>query len=74
MTNYVYIASSLDGFIAKKDGSLNWLMEIPNPDQSDYGYSDFIGRIDAIVMGRNTFDKVLTFDLAIREACICSEQ
>jgi len=62
MANYVYIASSLDGFIATKDGGLDWLMEIPNPDQSDYGYAEFNRGIDAIVMGRNTFEKVLTFD------------
>ena len=62
MTNYIYIASSLDGFIATKDGGLDWLNETPNPDQSDYGYAEFNSGIDAIVMGRNTFEKVLTFD------------
>ena len=62
MTNYVYIATSLDGFIATADGGLDWLDEIPNPEQSDFGYGDFIRNIDAIVMGRNSFEKVLTFD------------
>ena len=62
MSNCVYIATSLDGFIAAKDGGLDWLMEIPNPDKSDYGFADFIKRVDALVMGRNTFDKVLTFN------------
>ena len=62
MTNYVYIATSLDGFIATADGGLDWLDEIPNPEQSDFGYGDFISGIDAIVMGRNSFEKVLTFD------------
>jgi dihydrofolate reductase len=62
MTNYVYIATSLDGFIATVDGGIDWLNDIPNPDGSDYGYSDFIKTIDAIVMGRNTFEKILTFD------------
>jgi len=61
MSNYVYIATSLDGFIADEDGGIDWLMEIPNPDESDYGYADFIEKIDALVMGRNTFEKVLTF-------------
>ena len=50
MTNYVYIATSLDGFIATPNGGINWLNNIPNPDQSDYGYSAFIKKIDAIVM------------------------
>jgi dihydrofolate reductase len=62
MVNYVYIATSLDGFIATSDGGLDWLDEIPNPGKSDYGYSDFMSGIDAIVMGRKTFEKVLTFD------------
>ena len=57
----LYISVSLDGFIATSDGGLDWLMEIPNPDKSDYGFSEFIKGIDAIVMGRNTFEKVLSF-------------
>ncbi|MEM7795822.1 MAG: dihydrofolate reductase family protein [Cyanobacteria bacterium P01_C01_bin.118] len=61
MANYVYIATSLDGFIATPDGGIDWLDEIPNPDQSDFGYGEFMGRVDAIVMGRNSFEKVLTF-------------
>jgi len=61
MANYVYIAASLDGFIATRDGGLDWLDEIPNPGQSDYGWADFMGMIDAIVMGRITYEKVLTF-------------
>ena len=55
MTNYVYIAKSLDGFIATNDGGIDWLNEIPNPEQSDYGFRKFMSGIDAIVMGRNTF-------------------
>ena len=62
MTNYVYIATSLDGFIATSNGGIDWLNNIPNLDQNDYGYSDFIKKIDAIVMGKNTFQKVLSFN------------
>ncbi|MEM1254496.1 MAG: dihydrofolate reductase family protein [Cyanobacteria bacterium P01_H01_bin.21] len=61
MANYVYIATSLDGFIATPDGGVEWLDEIPNPDQSDFGYAEFMARVDAIMMGRNSFEKVLTF-------------
>jgi dihydrofolate reductase len=61
MTTYVYIAASLDGFIATSDGGIDWLNELPNPEQSDYGYAKFNSGIDAIVMGQNTFEKVLTF-------------
>ncbi len=61
MANYVFIATSLDGYIATSDGGIDWLSEIPNPEQSDYGYAEFTSKIDAIVMGRITFEKVLTF-------------
>lgn len=60
MTNFVYIATSLDGFIATREGGLDWLDEIPNPEQSDYGYAEFMSSIDAVVMGRNTLEKILT--------------
>ena len=61
MANIVYIATSLDGFIARKDGNIDWLTDIPNPDQSDFGFSAFMERIDGIIMGRNTFELVLSF-------------
>lgn len=61
MTNYVYVATSLDGYIASKDGGIDWLMDIPNPDGSDHGFSEFMQKVDAIVMGRNTFEQVVSF-------------
>ncbi len=61
MAVYVYVATSLDGFIATSDGGVDWLMDVPNPDESDYGFGEFMNRIDAIVMGRNTFETVLKF-------------
>ncbi len=61
MANYVYIAVSIDGFIAAGDDGLDWLNEIHNSDKSDYGFSEFNSKIDAIIMGRRTFEKVLTF-------------
>ncbi|HIK45454.1 MAG TPA: dihydrofolate reductase [Leptolyngbyaceae cyanobacterium M65_K2018_010] len=59
----VYIATSVDGFIARPDGDITWL------EQPEYRatplqgltYEDFIASVDALVMGRNTFEKVLTF-------------
>ncbi|MGE5440635.1 MAG: dihydrofolate reductase family protein [Bacteroidota bacterium] len=62
MSAYVFIAQSLDGFIAKKDGDIDWLIEIPNPEGSDWGFGEFMNMIDAVIMGRNTFEKVLSFD------------
>ena len=55
----VYIASSLDGFIARKNGDIDWLTG--GEGGEDYGYSQFMSDIDHIVMGRNTYEKVLTF-------------
>lgn len=61
MSNIVYIACSLDGYIARKDGNIDWLMDYPNPENSDFGFSAFMERIDGILMGRQTFETVLSF-------------
>lgn len=61
MVNFVYIATSLDGFIATSEGDLDWLDEIPNPEGIDFGYAEFMSGIDALVMGRKTFEKVASF-------------
>ena len=61
MANFVYIATSLDGYIAGPDGELDWLMTFPNPEKSDFGFAKFIKKIDALVMGRKTFEKVVSF-------------
>lgn len=63
MTNIVYIGASLDGYISSSDGSLDWLSSVPNPDENDLGFSEFMERVDAIVMGRVTFETVLGFGL-----------
>jgi dihydrofolate reductase len=62
MPNIIYIATSIDGYIAKTDGGIDWLMEIPNPDQSDYGFADFMNRVDGVLMGRKTYEIVMNFD------------
>jgi len=61
MSLYVYIAQSLDGYIADKNGGIEWLNEIPNPGDSDFGFAKFISKIDAIVMGRKSFETVQSF-------------
>jgi dihydrofolate reductase len=57
----VYIAVSLDGFIARPDGRLDWLAPF---DQSgeDYGYKAFFDGVDMLVIGRKTYDVVLGFE------------
>lgn len=61
--NKVFIARSLDGYIADREGGLDWLHLVPNPDQLDLGYEQFMEHVDAIVMGRNTFETVCGFDM-----------
>jgi dihydrofolate reductase len=53
----VFIATSLDGFIARLDGGLDWLPENCEP----HGYTEFMATVDALVIGRKTFETVLTF-------------
>lgn len=55
----VFIATSVDGFIARQDDALDWL---PADGGEPHGYTEFIATVDAIVIGRRTFEKVLTFD------------
>lgn len=62
-SNKVFIATSLDGFIADKNGGLDWLHSVPNPDNLDMGYNEFTSQIDALVMGRTTFETVCGFDI-----------
>ena len=58
----VFVGVSLDGFIARRNGDLDWLMGEAGGDSAEYGYDEFIAGIDGIVMGRRTFEKALTFD------------
>lgn len=60
----VFIATSLDGFIARKDGEIDWLEKANAtvPAGEDCGYGVFFDSVDALVMGRKTFEKVLSFD------------
>jgi len=59
-----FIATSLDGFISRPDGAIDWLDEANKvvPAGEDCGYSDYVASVDAIVMGRHTFERVLSFD------------
>ena len=56
----VYIAASLDGYIAHSGGDIDWLDSVARPDE-DYGYAAFIETIDTVIMGRKTYEKVLSF-------------
>ncbi|MFI5171397.1 MAG: dihydrofolate reductase family protein [Chitinophagales bacterium] len=60
MKTIVYIGTSLDGYIAGKDGDIEWLTQYAN-EEAIVAFEELMVRIDAIVMGKNTFEKVLTF-------------
>ena len=60
MKTIVYIGTSLDGFIARTDGDFDWLTQFANED-AIHAYKEFMNRVDAIVIGRGTFEKILTF-------------
>ena len=55
----VFIGTSLDGFIARTNGDLDFL---PPGGGEPHGYDEFMATVDALVVGRKTFEKVLTFD------------
>ncbi|MBD1942210.1 dihydrofolate reductase [Coleofasciculus sp. FACHB-712] len=52
----LFIASSLDGYIARQSGDIDWLFT-----DQDYGYSEFFASVDTLLMGRKTYEQVLTF-------------
>ena len=53
-----YVAASVDGYIADAEGGVDWL---PQGEPEDYGYTEFYAGVDALVMGRRTYDQVLEF-------------
>jgi len=61
--NKVFIATSLDGFIADLNGGIEWLHSIENPEGNDMGYGPFMNGIDALLMGITTFETVCSFDM-----------
>ena len=52
----LYIATSLDGYIARENGSVDWL-----PEHAESGYDEFYKTVDTVLMGRKTYEQILTF-------------
>ena len=63
MQNRVFIATSLDGYIADSAGGIGFLYAYPDPVDEDMGYHDFIKGVDAILMGRRTYETVIGFGI-----------
>lgn len=53
-----YLTASLDGFIARTDGSVDWLVDVEG---EDFGFASFFERVDTVVMGRRTYETALSF-------------
>jgi dihydrofolate reductase len=57
----VFIATSVDGFIARENGAIDWLSIVERPDE-DYGYAKFFDSVDTLVIGRKTYETALGFE------------
>jgi dihydrofolate reductase len=57
-----YLATSLDGYIAGPGGDLSWLADGATPDEGDYGFARFEAEMDAIVMGRRSYEAIVEMD------------
>ena len=60
----IFIAMSLDGFIARTNGSIDWLdkANLKVHEGEDFGYTTFLESVDTLILGRNTYETVLEFD------------
>ena len=59
----VYIAASLDGYIARPDGDLDWLTKYPITPEINYGYNEFFDSVDTVIMGGKTYRDILNMDV-----------
>jgi dihydrofolate reductase len=70
-----YVASSLDGFIAREDGDVSWLDDLGI--SGDSGYADFFGSVDGLIMGRKTYEAIASFSgwpYGDKPTWVCSSQ
>jgi dihydrofolate reductase len=63
MKTVLYLAMSLNGKIARLDGAVDWLESIPNPENLDYGYKDFLETIDVTIQGNKTYQQFLSWGI-----------
>lgn len=63
---FAYI--SIDGFMARSDGDIDWILELENPDNTDYGLNDFFDSVDTVVMNQNHYRMLYGYDLC--DSCL----
>ena len=59
----LYIAQSLNGKIAQKDGSVDWLNAVPNPEKTDYGFSGFLDSAGVTIQGYKTYKQLIDWEI-----------
>lgn len=59
----LYIAASIDGYIADPDGGLDWLSGYPITPELNYGYDEFFNSVDSVIMGGRTYRDILNMDV-----------
>lgn len=59
----LYIAASIDGYIADPDGGLDWLSSYPITPELNYGYDEFFNSVDSVIMGGRTYRDILNMDV-----------
>ncbi|NDV96154.1 dihydrofolate reductase [Dysgonomonas sp. 521] len=59
----LYIAASIDGYIADTDGGLDWLSGYPITPELNYGYDEFFNSVDSVIMGGRTYRDILNMDV-----------
>jgi dihydrofolate reductase len=59
----LYIATSIDGYIVRQDGDLDWLMKYPINSETNYGYDSFYKSVDTVIMGGQTYRDILSMDV-----------
>jgi len=59
----LYIAASMDGYIADPDGGLDWLSGYPITPELNYGYDEFFNSVDSVIMGGRTYRDILNMDV-----------